>query len=169
MFPTSRDAPAIGPYNRLRAEKLLAIMDIQANTKDRVMIIDSSFYKWFTLSTCYPTDDAPQPRRLALEYSSYNSLGGKMGRLMKQEILYMNLFRKNQFLEPQIMKADLERSRSNAEPKGQTKICYCHSPMTFDEDEVVECSFRKCKIGHFHKKCLKEEGLERLTKWYCAD
>jgi len=41
--------------------------------------------------------------------------------------------------------------------------------MTFDEDGVVECSFRKCKIGHFHKKCLKEEGLERLTKWYCAD
>jgi len=122
MFPTSRDAPAIGPYNRLRARKLLAIMDIQVNTKDRVMIVDSCVYKWFTLSTCYHMGDAPQPWRLALEYSSYYALGGKMGRLMKQEILYMNLFHKNQFLEPQIMKADLERREVMLSLKGRLQF-----------------------------------------------
>jgi hypothetical protein len=169
MFPVGRDAPAIGPYNRLRAEKLLAIMNSQGNTKDRLMIVDSCVYKWFTRSTCCHTGDTSQPRRLALEYSSYYSLGEKMGRLMKQEILYISLFRKNQFLQPQITKADLETARKGAEPKGQATMCYCNSPVTTDENEVVECSFGKCKIGRFHNKCLKGEGLERLTKWYCGD
>jgi hypothetical protein len=168
MFPVVEVAPAIGPYNRLRAEKLLAIMNAQGNIRDRLMVIDSCVYKYIPRTACCHIDDRLPPQELTLEYRLFN-LGEKMGRLMKQEVLYVDLLRKNQFLQPQITKADLEKARKRAEPKGLMTMCYCNSLASANEDSVVEYSFGKCKIGRFHKKCLNGEGLELLTKWYCAD
>jgi len=161
VFPSYR-TQSVGPYNRLRAEKLFPILNSRQGMKNKLAIIDLDLYPWVTRSR------AAHPHRLTLEYHRYRN-GQKAGRLMHQELAYYELWHQNRHL-PQISTADLEKGRKEAEPEGTERVCYCMDlvPEKIDMVEFVACSFKRCTIRLFHKRCLRNQGFDMLTKWYCT-
>ncbi|KAF2703650.1 hypothetical protein K504DRAFT_463380 [Pleomassaria siparia CBS 279.74] len=161
---------SLGPFNRLRAKKLLAIFNTHYLMKDRLMMIDEIIFHWIIQS---PTaKEVGPPLQLSTEYHNYH-LGAKEGPLMRQETQYFNLFHKNKDLpkHQQLSTATLNNVHKKAEPVDGEIFCYCHGPVPPDDEfekGVIECSFAQCEIRWFHRKCLEGQGLDLLSKWYCA-
>ena len=45
--------------------------------------------------------------------------------------------------------------------------CYCQQPED-DENDMIGCDFKNCKIEWFHLKCLKIKKVPN-GKWFCPD
>jgi hypothetical protein len=82
----------------------------------------------------------------------------------------------------QLQRDDVVQMIKKVEPEGFL-LCYCEGvvPAKYiveeypDEDalredpEFIECSYAKCEVKYFHRKCIQEFNPERSSRWYCGE
>jgi hypothetical protein len=156
-----------GPYNRLRGEKLLAMYQTDHRFKDRIMLVDEELMGWFVQDPL-----ARIPPRLSLEHSLLED-GYAAGPLMKQENKFGKLYHSNNLIKHEISPKSLADILVDKFEHTKTPaFCYCHYNMPKGgviPEDVVECTYRDCKLKYFHKSCVKELGFEKVSRWLCTD
>ncbi|KAH5535154.1 hypothetical protein HBI27_173950 [Parastagonospora nodorum] len=161
-----------GPFNRLRAEKLLTMYQEEEHFTNRIMLVDYDIMDYLQLdSVTRMFDKSRIPKRLAYEYEDFAD-GYSPGRLMKQEELFERLRSKNKLLKHKITQEMLGKvARERFERKDQPFMCYCHViiPEEGLPKGAVECAHRGCSMKYFHKACVKKLGVDKVSRWYCTE
>ena len=179
----------LGPFNYIQSEKLLAFFSVQPETKNRLMLVDYDLYPWLHSKGLnwsidklnwneMQTKSAPKnmPMRLMWEVEEYFR-GIPKGRALKQVDQFQQLAARNARLNnvschPPITKEILETMRKKFEHVHPSNaICYCwdHPPTNdCDYENLVQCAYRNCPIGWYHRRCIEKLGYNKVTTWYCG-
>lgn len=175
VYPNTSAAYASGPFNRLRAQKLLTMFENLPETKGRMMLVDDDIVDWVIKEGRDYVSDAGtgsprnMPTRLLYEFSEWLMGYGK-GELMLQAEQYNDMARHNDQSNPSIDHRTLRGMQKNFE-SGKNKMCYCYgSDADQDHDNaIIECSFNGCRYKRFHLRCVNTLGIDRVSRWYCTD
>lgn len=139
---------------------------------NRIMLVDYDIMEYLQLDpTTRMFDKLRIPKRLAYEYEDFAD-GHRPGPLMKQEELFERLRIKNKLLKRKITQEMLGKiAREKFERKDQASMCYCH--VSIPEEGLpkgtVECAHRDCLMKYFHKACVKNLGVDKVSRWYCTE
>ncbi|KAE8828606.1 hypothetical protein P3342_010237 [Pyrenophora teres f. teres] len=164
-----------GPYNRIRAEKLMALYETDHRTKGRLMLVDDDMLDYLLDSAIdgfCNRGTGDMPARLAKELiDSVNKRTPTP--LIEQECRFQKLWVRNNILKKPLTQDMLRDIQSNSfECIGARAMCYCRDvfreQMPTAED-IIACSYRECTIQYFHRSCVKNLGVEKVSRWYCAD
>ncbi|KAI2475596.1 hypothetical protein Ptr902_12937 [Pyrenophora tritici-repentis] len=174
VLPSS-EMYSTGPYNRMRAEKLMALYESDERTKGRLMLIDDDMLDYLldsAMTGFYNRDQGDMPPCLSREY--YDSINKRIPTpLIEQECRFQKLWVRNNILKKPLTQDMLRDIQSNKfECTGKQAMCYCRDEfreeMTTAKDIIV-CSYVDCNIQYFHKSCVKNLGVEKVSHWYCFD
>ncbi|KAF2645538.1 hypothetical protein P280DRAFT_545492 [Massarina eburnea CBS 473.64] len=174
VYP-SKENRGIGPFNRLRAKKLLAFFNKDPEANGKLMIIDDSIKEWITIDGCDRTmDKLILPSSLKREIDSYE-LGYLKGRLMLQTEEYRALRYLNGTSNHPITERKLVELVEACEPPipEDHLMCYCADDLPAKEKfeghskGLITCSHAHCNLRVFHRECVKNFGIDRVSKWYC--
>jgi hypothetical protein len=169
-----KDPFYVGPFNDLRAKKLIAHYDAHPRTKGKLMLVDDEMLPWLlhegsSIERGPHLDSRDMPSDLSYEISGYFNGEGK-GRLMRQTEGYRDLASRNN-TEKKIL-AHVELSRIYEKFKqgcgSNPNICFCETQHS-DDTNMVECTFRHCLHQNFHRNCVKGLGVDKVSSWYCPD
>ncbi|KAF2121344.1 hypothetical protein BDV96DRAFT_682593 [Lophiotrema nucula] len=179
VLPAHSESLTCGPFNRLRAEKLLILFNAQfPDIRGRLMLVDTPLLEWLIFGQ--KDFSRPPPVGLMKDKAAYWS-GYPTGRMMKQEQEFNTLSISNATAARQWTHAQLMELHSKVEPVTEEQICYCDGPdpanafasslaselsSTFD---TIECSFKGCSIEKFHRECVHEWFPDTLSKFYCTE
>ncbi|KAJ4334699.1 hypothetical protein N0V95_009100 [Ascochyta clinopodiicola] len=169
-----------GPYNRAHGERMMSIYEQHEQTKGRVILMDDDIASYFMGKTD-PNgmpDYASMPARLLREHTEFQK-GYERGPLMKQELSFRRMYLKNAAIDhPLTMRVLQGIQYEELDDKGSLKQrhCYCDTEiygplgmMQKSKEILVECSFRDCEFGGvFHKRCVKNLGAHKVSRWYCT-
>jgi hypothetical protein len=163
-----------GPFNRARAQKVLAHFEANPLTKGKFMLIDDDMLSWLLSdkkrSECIPEHILnDMPTKLCFEVTGY-SRGGKKGRLMRQTEDFRLLDYDNNDPKNIVSRKELRQiyEAFKTGSGGSEQICYCEQHKK-KNDIVVECAFRYCKYRTFHRDCVERLGVDEVSTWYCPD
>ncbi|CAO2654626.1 Nn.00g113590.m01.CDS01 [Neocucurbitaria sp. VM-36] len=163
-----------GPYNRLRGEKLLAMYEKDSRTSGRLMLVDDDMVHYLMQDpSCRAHNGEPiaMPERLAVEYTDFAD-GHNPGPLMEQERQFERLWQKNKAIKQHISRKMLQDiQRRTFERPGTEYICYCQAAVpeeNHDSIDIIPCSYRDCERVLFHKSCVKNLGVDKVSRWYCT-
>jgi len=140
--------------------------------KNRIMLVDYEIMEYLQMDPATRMfDKLSIPKRLAYEYEDFAD-GHKPGPLMKQEDNFERLRSKNKLLKRKITQEMLGKiAREKFERKDQDSMCYCH--VSIPEEGLpkgtVECAHRNCSMKYFHRACVKNLGVDQVTRWYCTE
>lgn len=157
----------------------MAMYEQHELTKDRIMLVDDDLVSYFLDINVSPSkpDLGGMPPRLLREHTELLD-GYDRGPLMKQEVEFERLFVKNTSMRHQLttkVLRDIQRQYDDG--KGSVQLCYCKTAVLPKVSEItkrlgngfVSCSYRKCEFGGvFHKRCVKNLGVEKVSRWYCT-
>jgi hypothetical protein len=109
-------------------------------------------------------------RRLAAEYAA-NMKGSAPGPLMQQESLFDRLWNKNAIMKHDITQEMLMSMRESVVLSGTPLICYCQDVIPYDlsAKNLVLCSHADCRFLLFHETCVKDMGVDKVSRWYCTE
>jgi hypothetical protein len=165
---------SVGPWNRARAERAFSWFDADARTKGRFILIDDDMIPYLVgdpevegeLTQAEP-EMAQIPERLAVEQANARN-GSDLGRLMKQERDFYRLMGRNIWGSP-LSHAVLQHVEREMVGNGPCYMCYCRCRRDCNEQlvDILECSHAGCEYGYFHRSCVKDQGIEEVTQWYC--
>ncbi|KAF2467703.1 uncharacterized protein BDR25DRAFT_305449 [Lindgomyces ingoldianus] len=160
-----------GPYNRKRAEALYTLFNTHEATANRMMLVDKELEQWLTKTQHDGRNPwIYAPLALRKEVEAYGR-GYPTGPAMKQESNYNALAIQNNSSKSLVTIDELDSilKEFDGAEHGE-KICYCQRASVKQEgmNEVVDCGYKDCKIGKFHRKCVSEWFPEKFTRWYCA-
>ncbi|KAF1841280.1 uncharacterized protein K460DRAFT_399093 [Cucurbitaria berberidis CBS 394.84] len=168
------DLCSSGPYNRLRGEKLMDMYEKDSRTKGRLMLVDEDLISYFMedpSSRARNRDLSAVPERLAAEYIGCAD-GYIPGPLMGQERQFEHLWNKNKVIKEQISRNMLQAiQRQKFERPGAEYMCYCQENVPEEglaTKNVITCSHRDCDVVYFHKSCVKNLGVDKVSLWFCT-
>jgi len=164
-----------GPYNRIRGEKLMALYEANDRTKGRLMLVDDDMVDYLmevSMDSLNHHDPAFMPPRLAREY-----LDGVDMRiptpLIQQESQFQKLLVRNRIIKEELTEELLRDIQCGMfERAGKQHMCYCQDEMPEQmptAKNIVVCSYKDCFIQYFHKSCVENLGVEKVSRWYCTD
>lgn len=164
-----------GPYNRIRGEKLMALYETNDRTKGRLMLVDDDMLDYLlevSADGFFNRDPGIMPTRLAKEYLDSNDRRIPTP-LIEQECRFQQLWARNVIIKEKLTQDTLrDIQRNTVECAGTQYMCYCRDDiaeqMSLGKD-IIACSFRHCSIRYFHESCVKDLGVEKVSRWYCAD
>ncbi|RMZ72492.1 hypothetical protein GMOD_00007486 [Pyrenophora seminiperda CCB06] len=175
VYPTKNDFYSIGPYNRIRAEKTMALYEADDRTKGGMMLVDEDMIAYLMVVAKHPGrkgDPSIMPMRLAREY-----VETAVGRcihtpLTEQQLCFQELQLKNKLVKEPVTEDVLQDIQGKAFTSFEApRICYCRqempSQMSFTKD-IIFCSYRDCMIGMFRRSCVGNMGVEKVSRWYCG-
>lgn len=163
-----------GPYNRLHGQKLLNKYRQHEHLKNRLMLVDDELLEHFMID---PQDRLNKPggkskvlQRLAAEYAAHLK-GSPPGPLMEQERLFDSMWNKNSIMKHEISQDMLMGLRESVVVASAPLMCYCQdvAPRDQSSKNVVECAHRNCRFKLFHKACVKDLGVDKVSRWYCTE
>jgi hypothetical protein len=162
-----------GPYNRLHGQKLLNKYREHEQLKNRIMLVDDELLNYFMID---PQDRSSQLgkskifKRIAAEYAAHIK-GSPPGPLMEQERLFDRMWNKNNIMKHEITQDMLMELRESVLVAGPPLMCYCQDVAPLDQSlkNVVECSHRDCRFQFFHRACVKDLGIDKVSRWYCTE
>lgn len=157
----------------------MAMYEQHELTKGRIMLVDDDLVSYFLDINASPRkpDLGGMPPRLLREHTGFLE-GYDRDPLMKQEAEFERLFVKNTTMRHQLttkMLRDIQCQNDGG--KGSVQLCYCKTAVLPKVSEItkrfgngfVSCSYRKCEFGGvFHKRCVKNLGIEKVSRWYCT-
>ncbi|KAF2179995.1 hypothetical protein K469DRAFT_292571 [Zopfia rhizophila CBS 207.26] len=154
-----------GPYNRKQGNTIAKLFQGHDLTHNRIMVIDEDLFDWLCFGQY--NKDGIMPTRLQKEYDTYNE-----GEATKQWHEFNMLVDRNKHMPRKLERNELAHLHRELDRKAKGKrICYCggreNPAVDGKEGNIVECAFRHCRIGRFHRDCIKEFHPELLSKWYC--
>lgn len=170
------EAYTCGPFNRIRAQKLLDMYETHPQTKGRLMLIDDDMASWFLIEPSQRRIDrknappAGTPERLVTEYFDYYFQGYEKGPLMQQETQFEELWNRNVRLRQSLSSTELGQLALEFEAGTGPRMCYCYAvlPEDLDSKDIVECSYVGCPKKYFHRACVTGLGADKVTRWYCT-
>ncbi|KAF2727625.1 hypothetical protein EJ04DRAFT_557268 [Polyplosphaeria fusca] len=169
-----------GPFNRIRAEKLLDMFKQLDRTRGRVMLLDLCMFQYLINdgtplehtntwgnavpnipvmeSTAKDNGGVLVPPALLEEKMRYR-MGYPPGKLMIQESDLNTISIRNNVLSNPINSEELMKLNQNMEPMPTESICYCDGPVPDDPRAdfsiyVFHCAGKECKIRTFHLACI---------------
>lgn len=162
-----------GPYNRLHGQRLLKAYRQNEQLKGRIMLVDDDLLDYLMLDPSDRSRDSETSgvlRDLAAEYAA-NAKGSAPGPLMQQESLFDRLWNKNAVMKHKITQKMLMSMRDSVVMSGTPLICYCQDviPNDMSAKSLVLCSHVDCRFLLFHKACVKDMGVDKVSRWYCAE
>lgn len=162
-----------GPYNRLHGQKLLAAYSQNEQLKGRIMLVDEDLLNYLMTDPrdrLRHSDNSTIMQRLAAEYAA-NMKGTAPGPLMQQESLFDRLWNKNAIMKHEITQEMLMNMRETVVMSGTPLICYCQDVLPDDvcAKTLVVCAHADCRFLLFHKTCVKDMGVEKVSRWYCTE
>ncbi|KAF2659085.1 hypothetical protein K491DRAFT_215572 [Lophiostoma macrostomum CBS 122681] len=190
VYPSPDRILHTGPFNRLRAEKLLNMFNASADdiVKGRLMLVDDDIYDWITRKPSVGAGvdadvdrewgmhrdrdrdgdrDVQLPARIKREMMDF-TMGLKEGSGLKQESRYntMSITNGSRAVSKQPSEQHLASMTATFEPLGSRFVCYCAD--VWKQGEVyVECRHGQCKWKLFHRKCVRATWIEGVRNWYC--
>jgi hypothetical protein len=144
-----------------------------AHFRGRIMLVDNDLINYFILdpkARMGQHNVQHMPKRLATEYNDF-ATGCIPGPLMEQEKLFERLWYKNNVIKSQLSMDMLSAVHHEKFENAKTPfICYCRDemPEADSTQQIVECAHRNCSLRYFHKTCVKQLGVEKVSRWYCT-
>jgi len=117
-------------------------------------------------------DPAIMPPRLAKEYLDgvYRCIPTP---LIEQKSQFQKLLDRNRIITEELTQELVrDMQRDIFECTSKQRMCYCQDEIPEQistAKDIVVCSYEDCSTQFFHKSCVKNLGVEKVSHWYCAD